>query len=131
MEYFVAVILTLFLFVVIIKLIGFYEIKNYKNVVNRQSYYHYLSKITSNKPRTKKINSNVSQMSNLIEKSSIKAMIIEDRAYWVLDNTFYVADAKNGNVNPETTRPVEIENVSKHELDKLLFILDKLKDEDK
>jgi hypothetical protein len=55
-------------------------------------------------------------------------LIIEDHAYWVHDNMFYIADTVEGLVNPETVRPIDTNNMSNRDIDKMLFILDSLKD---
>jgi hypothetical protein len=44
-----------------------------------------------------------------------------------LDNVFYTADAINGRVDENTAKPLDVENMSKKELDKMLSILDDLK----
>ena len=53
--------------------------------------------------------------------------MLEDHAYWVHNNMFYVADIADGLVNPETVRPVDTNNMSNRDIDKMLFILDSLK----
>ncbi len=69
----------------------------------------------------------LSQARKHVEKNSVKVMIIENNAYWVHNNMFYVADAVNGSVDSETVRPVDTNNMSKRDIDKMLFILDSLK----
>ncbi len=67
-----------------------------------------------------------SQLTKHTEKSMIKVMVIGQEAYWVSDNTFYVAKAINGEVEPGSAQPVDIENMSKNDINKMLFILDNL-----
>lgn len=69
----------------------------------------------------------ISQARKHIRNNTVKVLIIEDQAYWVHDNMFYVADAVDGLVNPETVRPVDTNNMSKRDIDKMLFILDSLR----
>jgi hypothetical protein len=69
----------------------------------------------------------VSQARKHVSKNTVRVLIIEDQAYWVHDNMFYVADTSNGSVNPETVRPVDTNNMSKRDIDKMLFILDSLR----
>jgi hypothetical protein len=69
----------------------------------------------------------LSQARKHIEKNSVKVLIIENNAYWVHDNMFYVADTVDGSVDSETVRPVDTNNMSKRDIDKMLFILDSLK----
>jgi hypothetical protein len=59
--------------------------------------------------------------------NTVKVLIIEDQAYWVHDNMFYMADTAEGSVDPETVRPVDTNNMSKRDIDKMLFILDSLR----
>ena len=69
----------------------------------------------------------LSQARKHIRNNTVKVLIIEDQAYWVHNNMFYVADTVEGLVSPETVRPVDTNNMSKRDIDKMLFILDSLK----
>jgi hypothetical protein len=68
-----------------------------------------------------------SQARKHVDKNSVKVLIMEDEAYWVHDNMFYVAQAENGSVNPESVKQVDTNNMSKRDIDRMLFILDSLK----
>lgn len=68
-----------------------------------------------------------SQLTKRKEKDMIKVLVMGNQAYWVSDNIFYVAKALDGEVIPNTARPVDIESMSKRDIDKMLFILDNLK----
>ena len=68
-----------------------------------------------------------SQLTKRKEKDMIKVVVMGNQAYWVSDNTFYVAKAFEGEVLPNTAEPVDIENMSRKDIDKMLFILDNLK----
>jgi len=69
----------------------------------------------------------LSQARKHLKNNTVRVLIIEDNAYWVHDNMFYVADTSDGLVNPETVRPIDTNNMSKRDIDKMLFILDSLK----
>ena len=69
----------------------------------------------------------VSQARKHVSKNTVKVLIIEDQAYWVHNNMFYIADTAEGLVNADTVRPVDTHNMSKRDIDKMLFILDSLK----
>jgi hypothetical protein len=69
----------------------------------------------------------VSQAKKHVSKNTVRVLIIEDQAYWVHDNMFYIADTAEGLVNADTVRPVDTHNMSKRDIDKMLFILDSLK----
>lgn len=69
----------------------------------------------------------LSQARKHVRNNTVKVLIIENNAYWVHNNMFYVADAVDGVVDSETVRPVDTNNMSKRDIDKMLFILDSLK----
>lgn len=69
----------------------------------------------------------ISQSRNHIHQNMIKVVMVEDRAYWVMDNVFYVAKAIHGRIDPETTEPLDIINMPQKELNIMLDILDSLK----
>ena len=67
-----------------------------------------------------------SQLTKRLEKDMIRVIVVGSQAYWVSDNTFYVADALDGEVDTETARPVDVQSMSKLEVNKMLSILDSL-----
>ena len=69
----------------------------------------------------------LSQARKHVRSNTVRVLVVEDQAYWVHDNMFYVADAVNGFVSPETVKPVDTNNMSKRDIDKMLFILDSLR----
>jgi hypothetical protein len=63
------------------------------------------------------------------DRINIKVLIMDDTAYWIKDNVFYMANLmNNGVVDKETTRIVDTMSMSSVELDKMLFIMDKLRE---
>jgi hypothetical protein len=68
-----------------------------------------------------------SQSLKHIERNTVKVIFIDGKAYWVNNNIFYCADAFENNVNIDTTSPVDTTNMSKKDIEKMLFILDNLK----
>lgn len=56
----------------------------------------------------------------------INVAIIENKAYWINDNTFYMADIVDDEIDKNTSRPVDTINMSLYELNKMLFIIDHL-----
>lgn len=100
--------------------------KTFSNITYSQSSIHnlikeFLPKDLYEKPRQP------SQSSKHIEKNTVKVIFIEGKAYWVSNNIFYCADAVGGNVDLDSTEPVDTSNMSKRDIDKMLFILDNLK----
>ena len=62
------------------------------------------------------------------EDRPISVAFIEDKAYWVLDNTFYQADIIDGEIDKESSRPINAFEMSYRDLNKMLFILDNLEE---
>jgi hypothetical protein len=69
----------------------------------------------------------ITQSQKHIQKNMLKVVITEGRAYWILDNVFYSANAINGRVDESTVEPLDIESLSKKDLSKMLSILDDLR----
>jgi hypothetical protein len=121
----IAVILALILVLGITQFNKIQRRRSLGSIVYRQSYIHslikdYIPKNIYKKPRT------VSQSMKHTEKHMIKIIVIDGKAYWVSDNIFYTAQTENGQIIHDTAEPVDINNMPKKELDKMLFILDNL-----
>ena len=101
--------------------------KNTSKVMHRQSDVHKLLKYFFSIPLYNNEN-NFSQLTKHKQKGIIKVIVLGNQAYWVSNNTFYVADAIDGKVQKHTAKPVDIEGLPKVDLDKMLFILDSLRD---
>jgi hypothetical protein len=101
--------------------------KKYSSLSYRQSDMHEIMKYFFSLNVRQK-NKPLSQFNKRLEENMLKVIVAENQAYWVLNNVFYVADAFDNQVDPETARPVDVENMSKLEMEKMLFILDSLKD---
>ena len=71
---------------------------------------------------------NLSQLTKHKEKGIIKVIVLGNEAYWISNNIFYVAQAIDGEVQRHTAKPIDTSTLSKGDLDKMLFILDTLKD---
>ena len=126
MEIFIVSVLTLVLFCAIIILMNKKRNKSFNKVLYRQSDMHNILKdfffkdIFDEKVIT-------SQSKIWKEKQTTRVVIIDQRAYWVSNNMFYVGDTVDGKVRPETGKPLDTTKMSKREVDKMLFILDNLK----
>ena len=64
------------------------------------------------------------------KRTNVRVIIVDECAYWVKDNLFYMADMADGFINKETTKLVDTMGMDKVELDSMLFIMDRLKDGD-
>jgi hypothetical protein len=83
--------------------------------------------LKNQKPKNK--NKGKSQMKNLIDKDSVNVAIVNDKAYWVHNNTFYTAVImENGEIDADNATPVDVFTASKKEAKNLLKILDSLKE---
>ena len=125
MDNVVVAVLTLFFVLGIIKLNKRQRYKSLGKIVYSQSSIHtlikdFMPKNVYKKPRA------VSQSTKHTEKHMVKIIVIDNMAYWVSDNIFYTAETENGQIVHETAKPVDIGNMPKKELDKMLFILDNL-----
>ncbi len=117
--------LTLAVFSSILIIIGKKERRSFNKTLYRQSDMHNMLKefffrdIFDNKAAS-------SQSKIWKEKKTTKFLVIDQKAYWVSNNMFYVGDADNGRVRPETGKPIDISTMSPKEVNKMLFILDNL-----
>ena len=128
MEYFIGSLTSIFLFLFMSKLI-FKGIPKNKNLSIRYSQTHIHSLVSPILPKNIKLyKATKSQSNNHYNKNNLRVVMIENHVYWVKDNVFYVADLENGIVNDDTTRVVDTMAIDSVELDKMLFIMDKLRE---
>ena len=125
MEIALVVGLTLAMFSSILIVISKKEKKSFNKILYRQSDMHNMLKefffrdIFDNEVAS-------SQSKIWKEKKTTKFLIIDQKAYWVSNNMFYVGDTANGQVRPETGKPIDISTMSPKEVKKMFFILDNL-----
>jgi hypothetical protein len=62
------------------------------------------------------------------EKFNVKVIIIANNAYWIKDNVFYTAKIDDDGIDKDSTTVVDIMGMDRVELDKMLFIMDQLRD---
>ena len=62
------------------------------------------------------------------EKENVRVIIVENEAYWVKDNAFYTAPLINDLIYKDAAVQVDTTHMDKVQLDKMLFILDKLRE---
>lgn len=126
-QYLIVALLTFLLSSYIIKRNARIRAKGIKSAIRSQSFVY--NKTKQFIPKGLKNREYISQSMNHSNKFMVKVMVIDNSAYWVKDNTFFTADVKEGAVMPETTRQVDTLDMSKQDIDKMIFILDKLKDD--
>ena len=100
------------------------RIKFVKSTQSRN--YLLLNHFAYEKKKSKNINR---QSLNHDKNINIRVIIMDNQAYWIKDNTFYTADMVQGNVDKETTRVVDTMTMNRVQLDKMIFIIDRLREE--
>ena len=126
MIYILIVGLTFIVSWLIIKVIRKNARKSFSKTLYRQSDIHSLMKYFF----SLNINNNEkppSQLTKRRERDMIKVIVMGNLGYWVSENIFYVAEAIDGEVIHQTAKPVDTNSMSRKDLDKMLFILDSLK----
>ena len=126
MEYLLIIGLTLLSYWSIIKISNKKTMMFLNKNKYRQSYIYEMVKDVLPKQRFDKPKV-ITQSQRHIQKNMLRVVIAEGNAYWILNNVFYTANAINGRVDEETIKPLDIENMPVKELDKMLSILDDLK----
>jgi hypothetical protein len=126
MKYLLVVVLTTLATWSILKISSKRGMKVFKKIVYRQSHIYEMVKDVIPKEMFEKPKM-IRQSQKHIQKNMLKVVITEGRAYWTLDNVFYTAKAINGRVDESTIKPLDINNMSKKELEKMMDILDDLR----
>ena len=125
MEYVFAVFLTLWLAIGIIMLISKMGNISASKIIPSQSETHNIIKDYIPRPEKKVI---VSQLQKHLEQNSIRIVLIDNKAYWVNNNIFYSAELVNNIPDFPNAEPVDTINMSKTDLDKMILILDNLRE---
>jgi hypothetical protein len=71
------------------------------------------------------------QSDKYLNRHSVKVMILEDKAYWIRDNQLYVAEYHDGKIDNHSTKEVDTINMDRVELERTMFVVEKLAEEDK
>lgn len=127
MEYVIVVILTFALSWSIIKVISKKESESFAKNLHTQSDMHEMMKDFFEAGHDDFDEDPPSQLTKLQGKDMIKVIIMDDQAYWVSNNIFYVSDATDGRPEPGTAHPIDTTSMSKKDIEKMLSILDSLK----
>jgi hypothetical protein len=80
----------------------------------------YLEEVIAPKPQTK------NQSTNHLKKNSKKAYFLEKDVYWIEDGFLQTAKIFNNQIDETTKKKVDTHSLSKVELDKMIYIVDKL-----
>lgn len=122
------VVLTLLSYWSILSMVSRKTKKSMSMVIGSQTDIHNLTKVFFEKRTTKQ---KTSQMLQHEEKNRIDVLVVDDEAYWIANNVFYKGEIVGGQIDHETTKPIDTQNMKQDELDKMLFIIDSLKDGDR
>jgi hypothetical protein len=70
----------------------------------------------------------VTQSSKHFDKISTKILFVDEQAFWIKDNTLFMADVVEGEIDNDTTTEVDTMNMNKVQLEKTIFIVEKLRE---
>lgn len=62
------------------------------------------------------------------DKTNLRVIVLDGQAFWIKDNVFYTAEVTEDKINQDTTTIVDTMGMDKVQLDKMLFIIDQLRD---
>lgn len=128
MEFFLGIVFAVFAMAMINKyIINVSEIKKSKmnKIIYRQS--HIFDLIRPAIPYIPhNLNARQTQARDHRASQSIKVVFTDDKAYWIKDNNFYEALHIHGQIDDSTTKTVDTMGMDKVELDKIIFIVEKL-----
>ncbi len=132
MEYLVGFFSSFFIIFVLFKLQtkkDIFKEPKIKKIKYSQSHIH--SIVLPLLPKNVKRGSKVKSQASIHEsRYSIKVILMDNNAYWIKDNVFYMADmSSDGMVDKDTTRVVDTMAMSKVQLDKMMFIIDRLRED--
>jgi hypothetical protein len=129
MNYFIYFLISVLTFLSLSTIIGYMSKKFSQNnddlIRYSQSHIHYIIKDYIPKPTRPALDR--SQSLNHETKQHVKVIITEDKAYWIMNNNFYSANVVEGSIDKDSTSVVDTFSLDQEELDKMLFILDQLK----
>ena len=101
------------------------SVKNKKETIISQSMLQYRYSKRKNNSRRLKTSS---QSKIHYDKNNIKVIIFDNNAYWIKDNIFYKAPLVNQLIDKDAAEQVDTIHMDKVQLDKMLFIMDKLRE---
>ena len=68
------------------------------------------------------------QSQNHLKETNINVIIVDNESFWIKNNIFYKAQMSDQGVDKTTTQEVDTIAMDKVQLDKMLFIMDKLRE---
>jgi hypothetical protein len=70
----------------------------------------------------------VTQASEHEKSLYVRVMVVDGKAYWIKDNTFFTADMVDDNLDNSSTKTVDTMGMDDVQLKKMMFIVEKLTD---
>lgn len=128
MEYFLGSLITILTLIIASKLFST-KIKetSVKRIVYTQSYiYDLIGPLLPSGGFLEAYKTSTTQSRLHQDQLNVRVLFVEGKAYWIKDNQFFTATAINGMVVEETISKVDIMGMDKVELEKMVFIVDKL-----
>ena len=68
------------------------------------------------------------QSMKYFDSINLRILILEEQAYWIKNNAVFVAEIINGEIEKDTAKEVDTMTMDKVQLNKLMFIVEKLKE---
>jgi len=68
------------------------------------------------------------QSMKYFDSINLRILILEEQAYWIKNNAVFVAQVINGEIEKDTAKEVDTMAMDKVQLNKLMFIVEKLKE---
>ena len=128
MEYFLGSAITMLAMYVTTRLIAYNKVNNKKDIPRySQSHIHML--ILPLLPEIRKYKKKmVTQSSKHEEKTNVKVVIMDNKAYFIKNGTFYCADMHGTEIDGANATSVDTMAMDKVQLNKMMFIVEKLKE---
>lgn len=125
MEYFIGSIITLFAIGIMAFVIK-HEFKKNNSLTIKYSQSNVFEIIKHLIPKNMQYDVPETQSTKHHDSIFVKIFVLDDKAYWIKENTFYSADYINGEVDESTTTPVDTMAMDKVQLKKMIFIIENL-----
>jgi hypothetical protein len=126
MDYFVGSLITLLTIILVGKiLIPKITNEKIKTISYGQSHAYELIKYMRI-PKTITRKQPITQSYNYIMKNGFKVFFTNTEAYWVKDGQFVVANSNENKIDMDSVKPVDIMAMDAVELEKMIFIIEKL-----
>jgi hypothetical protein len=101
------------------------RLKKKNSIIISQSMLQY--RYSKRKSYARKIKTKT-QSKNHYDKTNVRVIILDNNAYWIKDNIFYKAPMVDQSIDKDAAEQVDTIHMDKVQLDKMLFIMDKLRE---